>query len=145
MKEQDEFGVYFRTIQLKFSYLYTRILTRMELTLPQYALLNELGHSGSIPMTRASEELRLTKPAVTHLVDQLEKRKLIKRVPHATDRRISLLKIEPKGKKLVQTVQSKILQFLLKTLGEFSSAERASIIRFYEKLSNTVDGMVEQF
>ena len=72
MKEKNQFLHYFRENQVRFSKFYARILTDVELTMPQYALLNELASRGTIPMTDASEKLHITKPAVTHLLDLLE-------------------------------------------------------------------------
>ena len=145
MASQDDFPSYFRQIQVKFSRLYAHVLQKTNLTLPQYALLNELAAQGSIPMTEISEKLHITKPAVTHLVDQLEKKKLLKRIAHASDRRISLLKVETKGKKMVRCIQATILRFLLSTLDQFNAKEKAVITRFYGRLSQTVDEILKKF
>lgn len=137
--ERDEFILRFREVQPKFSRFYARLLTQAKLTLPQYALLNLLLNRGTIPMTEASQSLYITKPAVTNLVDRLEKNKFLKRVPHAADRRVSLLRIEPKGEKLVRETQAQVLGFLLKALEEFNENERGTIRRFYAALSRSMD------
>src|SRR5258706_13752878 len=98
---KNEFSRYFREIQLKFPRMCARVMSRSELTFPQYLLLNELASERSIAMTEVGKKLYISKPAVTHLVDMLEKQKLIERRPHPKDRRVSLLQILPKGEKQV--------------------------------------------
>ena len=139
MRQKDEFLYYFREIHAKFSRFYARILNQTGLTLPQYALLNQLATSGAIPMTDASEKLHITKAAVTHLVDRLEKSKFVKRTSHPNDRRIYLLEILPKGKKVVSKIQSHIFRYFLKVLGKFSDEERKSIIKFHALIAHTMD------
>ena len=82
MNERAEFTGQFREVQAKFSRLYVIILSRLGLTLPQYALLNQLVAAGTLPMTQASKRLHISKPAVTNLVDRLEKSKCLKRLPY---------------------------------------------------------------
>ena len=90
-------------------------------------------------MTELSSKLHISKPAVTHLVDQLEKKKYTKRIAHAKDRRISLIEAQPKGQKIIRDMQSYILSYLLRTFDKFSSAEKKTIREFYTELSNTMD------
>jgi len=144
MSEKEEFTRSFREIQPKFSRFYARILTQADLSLPQYALLNQLTTQGTVSMTEISGKLFISKPAVTSLVDRLEKNKLLKRIGHPSDRRIFLLQILPKGERIVLKIQAQALQFLLKTLDQFNAAERRTIIRFYASLSKTMDQLLTQ-
>ncbi len=139
MSDRDLFTRYFREVQPKFARLCVRILSKGDLTMPQFALLNILASSDEIPMTELSDKLHITKPAVTNLVDRLEKKKYIQRIAHEDDRRVHRIKIESKGEKIVRCMQSSILQYLLKALEEFQPKERQTIIRFYEQLSKTLD------
>ena len=139
MTDRDEFIRNFREIQPKFSRLCALSLNETRLTLPQYALLNQVASAGTMAMTEASEKLYLTKPAITNLVDRLEENKFLKRIPHPKDRRVFLLQILPKGEKLVRGMQSTILHVLLDTLDRFNAEEKKIISRFYVLLSQTMD------
>ena len=143
MDQKDRFITYFREVQPKFSRIYATILEKANLTLPQYALLNELVIVGTVPMTEASKKLHISKPAVTSLVDRLEKAKYIKRIAHPKDRRVYLLQIQPHGEKVVHEAQSHILRILLKTLSGFSAAEKATVNKFYASLSHTLSDFFE--
>lgn len=144
MQEVKKFPGYFREIQTKFSRFYARILTQADLTLPQYALLNQLADRETFPMTEASEKLHISKPAVTYLVDRLERGKYLKRLAHPRDRRISLLQIQPKGEKIVREVQTTILHFLIKTLNQFSAREQKVITRFYGLLAQNMEEILSR-
>ena len=144
VNEKDEFSTYFRAIQIRFSRFYARFLTQADLTLQQYALLNQLASSGTMSMTDASEKLHISKPAVTHLVDRLEKSKLLRRAPHPNDRRVYLLEIQPKGKKIARKIQAHVLQYLLKTLNKFTASERRTIIKFYALMARSMDEILEK-
>ncbi len=139
MNTREQFATHFREIHPKFSRFYVHILAAVDLTLPQYALLNQLTLSNPISMTEASSRLQITKPAVTNLVDRLEEKKFLRRVPHPKDRRIILLSVLPKGAKLISRVQAASLELLLKAYDRFDTKEHAIISRFYVTLSETMD------
>ncbi len=130
-----------RKIQPKFSRLYSRILSQANLTQPQYALLLELMQWAPKPMTMTaiSRKLFITKPAVTSLVDRLEKHQFLKRLDHPKDRRVSLIEIQSRGKKVVSQVQAQILKLILQSAEQFTRQERVIIQRFYSILSKSID------
>ena len=134
MSEKDKFTQHFREAQVGFSRFFAVILTQAGLTLPQYALLNQLVASGTIPMTEAAKQLKITKPAVTNLVDRLEESRCLRRLPHAKDRRIFLLEIQPKGMAIVRKAQGQVLDILLQALSEFSDQDQKIITQFYAAL-----------
>ncbi len=144
MKDHHDFINQFREINPKFSRFYACFLNHADITLSQYALLNHLVNTGTVPMTELSSKLRISKPAVTHLVDQLEKKKFLRRNPHPKDRRVHLIETLPKGKKIIGDVQTHILQFLLRTFDQFSVSEQKTIQKFYALLSQTMDKVLEE-
>jgi MarR family transcriptional regulator, 2-MHQ and catechol-resistance regulon repressor len=140
----EHFVEQFRQIQPKFSRLYTRMLNQAHFTQPQYALLLELLQAAPHPMTMTaiSHKLYITKPAVTSLVDRLEKNGLIKRVDCPKDRRISFLQIQPKGKKIVEEMQGKILNLFRDAAKKFTGEERETVERFYSIISESIDDVL---
>lgn len=142
MNPRHELVNFFRKIQLNFSRYYTRVLTRMDLTLPQFALLALLAHSGPLAMSEAGRKLHVTKPAVTYLTKQLARKKYLKRKCLKKDQRVCLLEISPRGENRVRQTQSHILNFLFKTLEQFPEHEQRTIIRFYGQLAQTIEGLL---
>jgi DNA-binding MarR family transcriptional regulator len=139
MNDRDAFVANFRELHPKFSRMYAQMLDRVDLTLPQYTLLYQLMTLGAVSMTGISRRLEITKPAVTNLVDRLEEKKCLKRVPHDKDRRVIRLEILPKGKRIITEIQGQSLGLLLKSYDQFSGKEHRVISRFYTTLSKVMD------
>ena len=136
----------FREIQPKFARLFTRMLARAGLTQPQYAVLLELTQSSPEPMTMTaiSHKLFISKPAVTSLVDRLEKKKYLKRLNDPDDRRVSLLQIQPKGKNTAEKMRARILDLITDAAKPFTNAERDTIQKFYSVLSKNLDAVLNR-
>lgn len=69
------------------------------LTFARYEALVLLDFSrrGSLPMRMMGERLQLHPTSVTNIVDRLQADGLVRRVPHPTDRRATLVEITPEG------------------------------------------------
>lgn len=142
--DRQTFSGYFREVQPKFARVCTVYLSRVNLTIAQFGMLSVLLGEGIIPMTELSSRLHISKPAVTHLVDRLEKRRCLRRIPHAKDRRISLIRLEPRGEKIVRAMQSAILKFLLQTFDQFGTSQQKTVIEFYRTLSRNMDSALSK-
>ncbi|HEX3791242.1 MAG TPA: MarR family transcriptional regulator [Pseudonocardiaceae bacterium] len=70
------------------------------LTFARFEALVLLFHSqrGSLPMRVMGQRLQLHPTSVTNIVDRLEADGLVKRIPHPTDRRTTLVEITEEGK-----------------------------------------------
>lgn len=142
MKEKETFTALFRKVQVNFSRFYASIFEKADLSFPQYALLNLLSNCPEpITMSKASQDLYISKPAITSLVDRLEEKKFIKRIDHPEDRRAHLLEIQPEGLKITNEIQEFALQFLLKALDQFKPEEQTTIRRFYSLIDQSMDEM----
>lgn len=139
MNEREAFVASFRELHPKFTRMYAQMLTRVDLTLPQYTLLYQLMLLGTASMTEISERLEISKPAVTNLVDRLEEKKCLKRTPDTEDRRVILLEILPKGKKIITAIQGQSLGLLLKAYDQFNGKEHQVISGFYATVSKVMD------
>jgi DNA-binding MarR family transcriptional regulator len=142
VNERETFAANFRELQPKFSRMYAQMLNRVDLTLPQYVLLYQLMPLGTVSMTEISNHLEITKPAVTNLVDRLEKKKYLRRTPHAQDRRVILLEILPKGENIITAIQGQSLGLLLKAYDQFDGKEHHIISRFYSTISKVMDNFL---
>lgn len=139
MDPRNAFVANFRELHPKFSRLYSQMLDRVDLTLPQYNLLYQLVLLGTVSMTEISGRLGISKPAVTNLVDRLEEKNCLRRIPHKEDRRVILLEILPRGKKIITGIQEESLGLLLKAYDQFNEKEHHIIGRFYATISNVMD------
>ena len=76
------------------------LLEPFGLTFPRYEALMLLHFSkrGSLPLGKIGERLQVHRTSVTNTIDGLEKLKLVRRVPHESDRRAVLAEITPAGR-----------------------------------------------
>jgi len=76
--------------------------TGMNLTVPQFALLHTISRgSDEVILKDVAEKMRKDKSAIVRMVDQLEKKELVRRVVDQNDRRKNLLFITKKGERIV--------------------------------------------
>ena len=70
------------------------------LTFPRYEALMLLSFSrtGALPLGKVGERLQVHRTSVTNIVDKLEADGLVRRVPHAADRRTTLAEITAAGR-----------------------------------------------
>jgi DNA-binding MarR family transcriptional regulator len=80
------------------------LLEPFGLTFPRYEALMLLHFSsrGSLPLGKIGERLQVHRTSVTNTIDGLERLKLVRRVPHETDRRAVLAEITPAGRKVAE-------------------------------------------
>jgi DNA-binding MarR family transcriptional regulator len=79
-------------------------LRPFDLTFARYELLMllSLSRTGALPLSRVGARLQVHPASVTNAVDRLEAQTLITRLPHPTDRRTTLAKILPEGRRVVE-------------------------------------------
>jgi DNA-binding MarR family transcriptional regulator len=77
-----------------------------DLTRTGYLLMTtlQLSREGTRPLGQLSKHLMVHPTTVTLALDQLEKRKLLRRKPHPTDRRTILATLTPAGRELLDKV-----------------------------------------
>ena len=110
------------------------------LTPPQYTVLRITGRSerGFLPMNEIGKEMIVTYANVTTIVDNLEKRGLVRRIRNTTDRRIVNVQLTGAGSRLfgkIYSVHHKRVANLMRALSE---SELRSLLKFTTKIRNTV-------
>ena len=68
------------------------------LTTAQNHTIEIVGHAGTIKMRKLADKLGVTTGTLTVSIDRLEKKELLKRVPHKEDRRSYLIELTDKGR-----------------------------------------------
>ena len=86
----------------------------MDITIEQWSVLYQLWKQDGLSQQQLCEATFRDKPSITRLVDNLEKLKLVKRVPSKEDRRINLIYLT----KEAHGLQEKTMELANKTLNE---------------------------
>jgi DNA-binding MarR family transcriptional regulator len=106
------------------------VLRPLGLSFARYELLMVLLFSsrGSMPLGKLSQRLQVHPASVTNAVDRLEAQGLIRRIPHATDRRATLAELRPEGRDLAQRATKELNQQVFERVG-LSLAQTESLTR----------------
>ncbi len=110
-------------------------LKEARLTPPQYYILNLLAEKDNRPFKELADILACTRATVTGIVDTLEKKKLVRRVPHPEDRRSMLVQETEAGRKLLQSTPQLGQTFGSCCCDILPTDEALELIRLLKKLS----------
>lgn len=69
-----------------------------------WRVLSTLADGRAISIGRLAQISVTKQPTVTRLLDRMEAQGYVKRIPHETDRRVTLVRITPRGQQLVATL-----------------------------------------
>jgi DNA-binding MarR family transcriptional regulator len=86
----------------------------LEITIEQWSVLYHLWKEDGLTQQQLCDATFRDKPSITRLVDNLEKLKLVRRVPSKDDRRSNLIYITPEAR----VIESKTMEVANQTLNE---------------------------
>mgnify|MGYP001126840536 CR=1 FL=1 len=87
-----------------------------------------------IPVGKLVQELAVSFPTVTGIVDRLYHENLVERISSESDRRLVLLKLTEEGTKVIDKLQKALEQILIKVLRKMNPAEQKAITEAAEKI-----------
>jgi len=114
------------------------VLTRGEVTIPQYATMDLIDKNGQLKMHEIASELNISLPAATGLVSRLVKMSFVKRCYDSKDRRIINIALTDKGKQVVGQIKDKRKELVTDLFGKLSEDERQKYLSILQKLVNFI-------
>ena len=93
----------------------------------QLAALAALARHDSMTPGELAEHEKVQPPSMTRVIAVLEERGLVKRQPHATDRRQVVLTVTDEGRDVVQRVRRRREAWLAQRMQELTEEERATL------------------
>src|SRR5262245_12110245 len=110
-------------------------ITDLEMCGSDFAVLEALLHKGSLPVNEIGKKILLTSGSITVAVDRLEKRGLVERRAHGTDRRARIVHLTREGRKLITRAYAQHAADLERLASaSLTTAERATLIRLLKKI-----------
>lgn len=113
--------------------LSSRDITRYGLTVPQFGVLETLGHLGPMTVGTICSKKLSSGGNMTVVVDNLEKEGIVERTQHPEDRRAILVRLTRKGKKLFDKIfvqhASYIEQLVWSTLTENEIIQLSGLLK----------------
>ncbi len=99
------------------------------LTYARMRLLGALHCHGPQIMTSISDGLGVTRRNVTALVDALEEEGLVRRRPHPTDRRATVIELTPEGERTTDAMYDEHREAVAELFAELSEEDQRELIR----------------
>lgn len=107
----------------------------------EFAVLELIYNKGDQPIQKIGEKVLIASSSITYVVDQLEKKKLIKRKSCPNDRRVTHATITPEGKDLMDTVFPQHRATMNEIFGGLDSEEKENLIEQLKKLGFHAEDM----
>lgn len=109
--------------------------TQEDVTPQQATILRILHHEGQVPMNKIAEQLQVSKPNITGIINRLGKKRLIEKTENNKDRRSTTIQLSAKGQELQVRINQNYTDSLKAGLKTLSTAEQEKLIDFLKKFS----------
>jgi DNA-binding MarR family transcriptional regulator len=106
-------------------------------TSQQAAILRILKHEGTVPMNKIAEQLQVSKPNITGLINRLEKKNLVEKEESNKDKRSITIKLTKTGNALQEKINQKYSALIKTGLNTLPTTEQ-------EKLANNLTKLVKE-
>lgn len=120
-------------------------ITDLEMCGSDFAVLEALLHKGPLPVNEIGKKVLLTSGSITAAVDRLEKRGLVERRAHGTDRRARIVHLTREGKKLITRIYGDHAGDMERLAAEsLTKVERKVLISLLKKIGYKAAGQSEE-
>lgn len=103
-------------------------------------LLGALHCGGPKIMSGISDELGVTRRNITALVDALEEEGFVRRLPHPTDRRATVIELTEEGGRRMETLYDEHRKAVAELFAGLSDEERGELVRLLGLLRGRLQG-----
>ncbi len=111
-----------------------RQLSSFGLTISQFGVLEALYHLGPMSQTEIGQKILRSSGNITMVIDNLEKRKLVRRERNRADRRSFIIHLTDDGKKLISSIFPSHAAKIARALDVLTPAEQQTLGKLCKKL-----------
>lgn len=123
----------------QFQNRFGRLLREYDLTQSQYNVLRILrGQGKPMPCLEISDRMIQVVPAMTGLLDRLEKQGLVQRERCTEDRRVVYVELTDAARKLLERMDNPVMELHTQLIGHLTQAELKELSRLLEKARASV-------
>jgi DNA-binding MarR family transcriptional regulator len=112
----------------------------LDLTSIQYASLAAIRDVPGLDVTRLSSLIALDKATLAKVIERLEAKGWILRTRSDLDKRVKLLRIAPRGRKVLEAAEPRVRRCQRRILAPLEPADRQSFMRMLERLVEVNNG-----
>src|SRR3712207_4524032 len=99
---------------------------RLDVTMPQMKVLMLLGLHGSAPVSQLAQQMRVSPPNVTGILDRLEQHGWVRRTNDPHDRRVVRVVLTDEGRRLLDGIQEASAESTRARLAEIAPEDQAA-------------------
>lgn len=112
-------------------------LSTLDLTWPQYEVLQALSGQGTPPMlSELADRVRCVRSNMTALVDRLERRGLVRRIPHPEDRRSIRVELTVAGSTAYREAAQVLTRLEAQILATLSAEEQELLCDVFARMTS---------
>jgi MarR family 2-MHQ and catechol resistance regulon transcriptional repressor len=111
-----------------------RKLSTFGLTFSQFGVLEALYHLGPLSQSEIGQKILRSSGNMTMVIDNLEKRKLVRRKRHRADRRFFIIHLTVEGQKLISSIFPSHAAQIARELDVLTPAEQQTLGSLCKKL-----------
>lgn len=145
IKEEQRKPVDERDLSLKLLVVLTRAaqsvrkgieedIRRHGLNVTEFAVLELLYHKGDQPIQQIGGKILIASSSTTYVIDQLEKKLLLRRRPCLNDRRVTYASLTDKGRELIRHIFPEHKDAVHALMGGLTAQEKAALTGQLKKL-----------
>ena len=116
-----------------------RSIVALEMGISDFAVLELLLHKGPQAVGEIGRRVELTSGSITTAIDRLERRGLVARTAHASDRRTRVVHLTREGRTRITHVFATHKDAMDRAADGLSRAERGTLITLLKKLGTTAE------
>src|SRR5438067_12028090 len=105
-----------------------RSIEHLELGGSDFAVLEALLHTGTLPVNEIGKKVLLTSGSITVAVDRLEAKGLVERRASAADRRARIVHLTREGRRLIPRAYAEHAADMERLASDLAAAERAAAL-----------------
>ncbi|TKC15362.1 MarR family winged helix-turn-helix transcriptional regulator [Robertmurraya kyonggiensis] len=128
----------------KMTRIINHYLKPYHITTEQWAVLRTLHESSQIPQKELSIKTDKDQATLTKILDLIEKRELVRRIPNPTDRRSFLIEITEKGTALVEELTHFIEEIFTKIVNGIEQEKLAIFQEVLHSLETNIEHLLEE-
>jgi DNA-binding MarR family transcriptional regulator len=117
--------------------LFQRLCIDPSLTSVSLAALHVLADNGSSSLSVVGRLAAMDPATTSGVIERLRDRKLVRLCPDPSDRRKTIVNLEPAGRRLVERMIPVLEKVADATMDRLSVAERVALVYLLEKISHT--------
>lgn len=129
MELSDCINFLLTTTQKTVSQFFAEKISKFDITPAQYGVMRCLWRTDFQTPTQIAQALSLDSSSITGLLDRMDSKGLLRRVPSSDDRRVTQVMLTHRGKSFEKTLHPLVIEAHNEVLNSLSEHERESLIK----------------